>query len=461
MSRSRIRCTLSILLFQFLIAVSAPGQAFFAAPANFGGTIGSGLFQAQGGTVTQINTGFVEHNFPQVSRSGTLIAFSSPDPVEAPLQVPPSSDIYVFSRSTNQTFRVVDHNTIIFSPSEVNSFTPVSAAISPNNQLLAYGVVLTRRQGLANPQSTRELNIARLSDGVIVDNPTFGRGPVTDAFQGEFVGISWDPSGESFVTTTYVTVNGSSGLPTQLPAVVRYSRTQGTNDWNISNVLSGPQYFDTQIPTSAITSMYPALSPSGTGLAYFEIFWPDALAIQPDNQQTLEGSVTCRVIIANSDGSNPEVLFTFNQGLFPAGLTWSPDGTQLGISFAPQVFFEGNFLPLADRSDTSLRQLSTSSGQITLIPGVDAGYFPSWIQSFSSGSLSNAQLEIRPAGNGNFRIFGRGLEAGETYFLHSSESLAPGSFGTPQSFTAEQLTSGIDLILPTPTRFFRLVDPSF
>src|SRR5690606_37299292 len=156
-------------------------------------------------------TGFAEHNFPALSRDNRFITFSSPDGVVAPLQVPPSSDSYVFDRATNHTRRIVDHETIIFSPNEVDSFTPVSAELSPNNQLLAYGVVLTRRQGTANPRATKELNIARSSDGLILHNPTFGRGPVSDAFQAEFVGLSWDPGGESFVTPLYVSVASQLG----------------------------------------------------------------------------------------------------------------------------------------------------------------------------------------------------------------------------------------------------------
>jgi hypothetical protein len=452
MTRRHMRIGSGLICILVLNGIPAVGQTFFAAPADFGGRTGTGLFQADGGVVTRINTGFVEHNFPQVSRSGTVIAFSSPDPVEVALQVPPSSDIYVFSRITGQTVRVVDHNTIIFNPGEVASFTPVSAAVSPNNQLVAYGVVLTRRQGTANPRSTRELNIARVSDGLILDNPTFGRGPVSDAFQAEFVGISWDPGGESLVTTTYVSLTSAMGQPIQLPAVVRYSRTPGTNDWDISAILSTPQYLDNQFPPSATTAIYPALSPSGAAVAYFELFWPDALgSSQP---------VVARIITANADGSNARTLFTFNQGFYPAGLSWSPDGTQLAVAFSNQLSIGTGFLPSAEIASSVIRQVSTETGQMTSMPGVDTGLFPSWNRSSSSGSITNARLAMVPAANGGFRLIASGLVPGETYLLQSSSDLDPGGFGSPQSLTGEQLMSGINVAPLTSDRFFRLINPS-
>lgn len=425
-----------LILFQLFAFSEGIAQIIFAAPADFDGRTGSGLFQASGGTVTQLNTGNVEHNFPQISRNGVLVAFSTPDPVVPALQVPPSSDIYAFNRTTGQTTLVVNHETIIFSPSEVTNFTPVSAAISPDNQLLAYGVVLTRRQGTANPRATRELNIARLSDGLILANPTSGRGPVSDGFQSEFVGISWAPDGNSFVTPSYVGITSALGRPVQLPAIVRFGRAPGTQNWNIQAVLSTPQYFDNRFPPTAQTAIYPTLSPAGNELAYFQLFWPDAIGSSQ--------GVIASLLVANADGSNSRSLFTFNQGLYPTGLGWSADGTHLVVSFANQLSVGTGFLPSGDPSSAVIRQISASSGQITTIPGVDAGYFPSASTIIASGSLANARLRIVPAANGGFRLLATGLESGAVYYLHSGPDLNSQTFDQPQPFSAEQLTSGIN-----------------
>ena len=443
-------------LFWVLLLSLAPGfskaQLVFTAPADFGGLTGVGLFQTQNGTVSQIPTGFPDHLFPAVSRSGRFIVFSSPDGVQAPLQVPPSSDIYIFDRLIRQTRRVVDHNTIIQSPSEVDSFTPVSAVMSPNEEVIAYGVMLTRREGTANPRSTRELNIARVSDGLILANPTFGRGPVSDGLQAEFVGISWDPGGTSFVTPSYTTIQTQTGQLAQLPAIVRFALDRNRN-WVRAEVLSAPRSFDGSFPIGAEAHMYPAISPSGTGLAYFNVAWPDVLgSSQP---------VITSVIIANANGSNARVLTSFNQGFYPAGLAWSPDGTQLIVSIAEQSNIGTGFLPSADPASAVVRTISTANGQLGTFPGLDAGFWPSWSsQLLQSGPLQNARLTLGSSSNGDFRLRASGLVDNAPYFLQSSPTLQPGSFGQPVQFTGSQLEAGIPVSFNSPNRFFRLVDPN-
>lgn len=323
------------------------------------------LMNEQNGQVTQVNTGLNEHNFILTSRDDRFITFSSPDPVTNS-GVPPSSDIYAFDRATGQTRRIVNHTSDGTNPNSVQSFVPLSAALSPDNQLLAYGVQLTIRQGLANPQSTRELNIARASDGLILSNPTFGRGPVSDSFQSEFVGLSWDPGGNSFVTTNYVSILSDAGTPIDLPAIVRFS-DNGNGTWS-RTVLSSPRYFNTVFPPSAQTHIYPVISPSGAGLAFFSIFWPDPIGMSQ--------TVFTRLIVANSDGSNPFVLVNFAQGLYPSGLSWSKDGTQLVFGIAPQATFGPSILASADNQGSVIRTVNLTTGAVSQVNGIDSGYWP-------------------------------------------------------------------------------------
>lgn len=323
------------------------------------------LMEEIGGQVTQINTGFNEHNFISVSSDNLSVTFSSPDPVNSS-GVPPSSDIYSFNRATKQTRKIVNHTSDGSNPNSVQTYLPLSGVLSPNNQLIAYGVELTIRQGLANPQSTRELNIARASDGFILANPTFGRGPVSDSFRGEFVGISWDPSGNSFVTPHYTTVLSTQGTSIDLPAIVRFT-SSGNGAWS-KTVLTTPGYDNSNFPQSARTHIYPAISPSGAGLAFFSITWPDALGMSQ--------GVISRVIVANSNGTNPFVLTTFNQGWYPSGLAWSANGTQLYVGIAPQARFGTSLLPSADSAGSVIRAIDISTGTINRIGNVDSGYWP-------------------------------------------------------------------------------------
>ncbi|MCP5518545.1 MAG: hypothetical protein H7A45_14945 [Verrucomicrobiales bacterium] len=429
----------------------AQGQLVYAAPAQFGGVTGSGLFQVGNGQVVQLATGFVEHNWPSLSRDGRFVAFSSPDPVEPGLQVPPSSDVYLFDRVVGGTRRVVDHNTIVFNPAEVDSFTPVSAALSPDNQWLAYGVMLTRRQGTANPRSNRELNVARASDGVIVSNPTFGRGPVSDAFQAEFAGLAWDPAGDSFVTPSYVSVPTQNRSVQQLPAIVRFVRTPGAQDWLRVGVLSAPRYFDGLFPIAAETQIFPAISPSGAGLAYFSLAWPDVLG--------MSRGVIASVVIANADGSNARVLTTFSEGFYPLGLAWAPDGTRLVVSIARQAVLGFGFLPSGQASTAVLRHVATDNGSITAVPGVEAGYFPTHGALGGAGSLDGVALQIRSAGENGFVVSATGVAPASTYTMQSSPALGTEPFGPPQSFTGTQLLNGVSVPVLSPARFFRLINP--
>lgn len=428
-------------------------QLFYAAGAQFADRTGIGLFQEQNGQVTQIPTGFVEHNFPSISRDNNFIVFSSPDPVTPGLQVPPSSDIYIYSRASGQTRRVVDHTTSVASPSEVDSYTPVSAVLSPDDQVIAYGVTLTRREGLANPQSTKELNIARASDGLILANPTFGRGPVSDAFQAEFVGISWDPTGNSFVTPSYFSVPTQNGSVQQLPGIVRYTRNQSDGSWFISSTLSQPRYFDAQFPIGAETQIYPTISPSGTGLAYFDLSWPDVFG----NSQ----GVVARIVVANSDGSNPVFFSPFPQGpqsgFYPVGIAWDPTGTSLIFSIAPQINVGTGYLALADATAAVVRRVNLTTGEITQINGVDAGFFPSISQQGNFGSPAGAKLGIVSQGNGQFVLKATGVDPNLLYRLQSSTTPDSSGFGTPQNFLGSQLLAGINAAPGTQTRFFRLI----
>lgn len=432
------------ILLTLLLAAPASAQVIFAAPANFGGTIGSGLFQASGGQVSSLNTGFTEHNFPWVSRSGRFVVFSTPDPITPGLQEIPSSDIYAYDRATGTRSKLINNMTqIVQNPPNSGNFeqisaVPTSAALSPNEQILAYGVAITRRQGAANPQTTKELNLANPVTGVTFANPTFGRGPVSDTFQAEFVGLSWAPDGNSFVTPFYVPVPGTLQ---QLPAIVRFG-FNGSN-WVALAQLSTPQLGT----TSARIQFYPALSPSGTGLAYFDVFWPDALGASQ--------SVTARLIVANSDGSNASIRFTFNQGTYPVGLAWAPDGNSIAVSIANQAF-NSRWLAAADLSSAVVRNFDLATNQLQTIPGVTVGYFPS--QFLSSPTTSNMRLQLVQTEPGQFRLTATGVEPARSYSLQSSTTLDPASFGAPQSFTGAQLLAGINVNSTTSRRFFILSD---
>ncbi len=274
-----VRAAVRVFLFALLRAMPLPAslrsQLMFAAPAQFGNQTGLGRFQEQNGQVSAFPTGFFGHFFPSVSRDNRFIAFSSPDLVMPGVDIPPSSEFFLYDRALGQARQIVDHTSAFIPPNSVLSFT--AAALSPNNQLLAYGVVLTRREGLVNPTSTKELNMVNAITGTPLANPTSGRGLVSDEFQGEFARLSWDPAGTSSVTPNDVSVPTQSGGLQSLSAIVRFAFNPGTGTWFRSAVVSFPRSFDRVAPRVAETQIRPVISPSGARLAYLQPTWPDAI----------------------------------------------------------------------------------------------------------------------------------------------------------------------------------------
>lgn len=318
------------------------------------GNGGFALFQVENGNVVRLPTGFTEHNFPIVSRDSRFIVFSTPDPVVPALQVPPSSDVIIYDRVFNNSRRVINNNTTVQNPATVLSSRPLSAALSPNNRILAFGMEFTTRQGTANPSSGRNLIIANSANGVQIDTPRLS--PLADSTGSEFVGISWDPSGTSFVTPMQV-----NGL---LTGIVRIAEV-APGDWQYVRHLSTPV---NNFPAVNV-QMYPALSPSGAGLAYFDVHFPG-----------VGSAVTTRLFVADAaTGNGATVLATFNSGIYPAGLAWSRDGTHLIFSVAQQLQLFGNFLTSIDPNNAGIGAIPSSGGPIVSVNGIgDAdAFFPS------------------------------------------------------------------------------------
>ncbi|GAA5482746.1 hypothetical protein [Haloferula sargassicola] len=426
-------------------AVSA--QVVFAAPSTGGGI---GLFEQRGAQIVPLVTGQSEHYYPWISRSGRYISFSAPDPTT--LGSNPSSDVYVYDRNTGINHRVINHSTAVDGFGGFISQRAISSAVSPDATLLAYGVVI---QGSAQGATSagRALNVVSLSTGLSA-GPGFGvKETPSDSLQAEFVGISWDPGGNSFVTPTYVTVSPPSPVVPQLPGIVRWIR-QGNGSW-AGVPLSAPQV--TNGGFGAIFHIYPAISPSGAGLAYFSIHYPDLFGSSLPAQVSL--------VRANADGSNPVVLGTFTPSgggdtYYPAGLDWSADGSRLVFSICQQVFTGSGWTTAPNFLTAQTSSVNSSTGQdFRSEPGL-AGAFGVSVGPINSFTPAQPPaLQMSPDGSGNFVLRATGIDPSATYHLRSSPSLQAGSFGNPQSFTGQQLMNGITVPKSGERRFFQLFDP--
>ena len=351
--------SVALALLCLLSAATAAADTVFSS-AN-------GLVAETNGQLAQLVTGFSEHNFVTASDDSRFVVFSSPDPTTNN-GIIPSSDIYVFDRAVGQTRRIVDHNSS-FDGFNTFQYVPTTAALSPDNGLLAYGVGLTTRQGQANPRRGVTLAVARASDGLILEHPA-GLVPVSDDLAAAYVGLDWDPGGNSFVTTAYVPATLSVPAPVvSLPAIVRFTR-QGDAGWSLTP-LTTPHYFNDRVPPAARTYLYPALSPSGAGLAFFSLTWPDVL--------TGSQAVTATLVVSDANFTQATALLTLPTGRYPTGLSWSRDGTQLFISHADQVFSGTGWLPGGSLGTSVIRAVDTASGAVTTFPDFPFGAWPATV----------------------------------------------------------------------------------
>lgn len=368
---------LTCVLFWVISALAAADTIFVSQSTvntPLGPRVASLLFSETNGVVSQLDTGLLEHNDITLSKDGRFVVFSSPNPVTSVERVP-SSNIYAFDRVTNTTSTLVQNTTL----GGTEQTVPVTSALSPNNQLLAYGVGLTTGAGTAFPRRGVFLNVARSSDGVIVAELGNRVGDSDDLFAG-YRGLDWDPAGTSFVTISYIPILSQTGIPLSLPAVVRFSQ-QANGSW-LQTPLSTPAYFDLIDPNGPLlvgarTYLYPAISPSGGGIAFYSLFWPDVI--------TRNQPLQARIIIANSDGSGARILHTLPAGKYPKGLSWSRDGTQLIASFGDQALTPDGFNP-GDRSRDMLpfrpdaypdtvvvRAFDSQTGELSSLPGINFG----------------------------------------------------------------------------------------
>ena len=441
-----------VALTSLLICSAASAQLILSTSPNSSG-VGGRVFEqrAPGEAFFEINSGIPEMNFSSLTRDGRFIHFSSPDPTGAVNQILPSSNIYRFDRATGQTSEVFDFETVVDENFNQFTFLPEFNAASPDGSFLVSSVRITKRQGNAQPERVNHLNIF-LSNG---DFGTIeeGRGQRHDFEFAEFTGISWAPDSRSFVTPAYIEiVPGNPNVP-PVVGIVRYAlNNQGF--FVRAAALSQPTLnFGGNGGASSTMQIFPALSPSGSALAYFDL--ASVSTVQG------RGPTTTRLIIANADGSNASVRATFNPGLYPIGLTWAPDGSQLIFSTAPQfVQAGGSYSPGGDPSRAFVESIAPFGGDTT-IRQISNGFLPSYGSAAPNAvDLSRVPLSLKPASGGNgFTFSAAGLDPAGSYILESTTSLS-GGFVNPVTFSGAQIMSGIPITQSGSRVFLRLRQPN-
>lgn len=256
------------------------------------------------------------------------------------------------------------------------------------------------------------------------------------------------------MTPLYRYIGINDPLPIELPTIVRFDRDPATGQWILGPNLSTPQWSrdPNTLLGSASIHTYPALSPSGQGLAYFSIILPDAsTGTQP---------WTSRVAIANADGSGATILASFNPGFVPTGLTWTTDGSAIIVSVSQQVNFGSGYIPAPLRSKSAIFSISTADGSATEITALGNGIAPMLplIQAPSIVS-ANTPISLTRGSSGNMVFRATGIPDSTMVTLQSSQDGLK-SFGNVQQVSGAQLNAGFDIPINQGqgSRFFRLAD---
>lgn len=450
---------LAILLVLFALTQSVPAQTVFGAVVQTPNGPVNGLFQQQqNGTVTQINTGLATNDFPSLSRDGRFIVISAPDPAR-PNQT--STDLFLFDRANGSIRTLVDNTTEALQGGAFATVNPRFSALSPNNQLVVVNSSILITTNLQGVSVTPKLSVHRVSDGFEISLAELGQGNAIDFFRAEYVGISWAPNGTVFATPAYVNTTTQRGLAGSAVGIVLFGFNAATAQWQrLAGQLTVPRIFDASIPSVIETHILPAFSPNGQRLAYFEITWPDALLRNP---------ASARLMVVNSDGSNPRALTSFNPGFYPVGLTWSTDGSQLVLAIAQQAQNGGTFSAFGRPETAVVRSVNSVSGGTAMpVSGITSGFLPSLPQTATpvdgdgnggggggqGGSLSGSTvLSFARQAGGGFILRARDLDPNTTYRLESSTTLD--GFPTSQNFTGSQIMAGITIPRNERQKYFR------
>jgi hypothetical protein len=366
----------SLALGLALAAAPAFAQVFFGAPNTGPGGPGSGLFVVGNGTVAAIATGLPDSQFPALSPNGQLLTLASRDPLQ-PGEA--STDLFAHRLVGGSTQRLVNHSTFAYPNGYTRFASPQFSAISAGNGLVAYTTQVAAtgsrpNQGLpADPYPFgrdvfRMLSVVRADTGALVSRAELGIGDALDLFNSEYFGISWWPFGPVFATSAYVPVVSNLGRETFAAGIVVFGPDAAGQFVRIGQYTQ-PEVIDQPgVRIIVRNHALPVFSPDGRRLAFFRLTWPNV---------TMQEPASAELMVLNTQVAEPpSVLLGFQPGLFPTGLSWSMDGSQLVFAVAQQQQSGGVFLAAADPASSVLRSVSAAGGPPAPIPGAPAGYFP-------------------------------------------------------------------------------------
>ena len=368
----------------------------------------------QGGDV-QLNTGLNEAHLPAVSRDGRFVAVTAADD-RRPGQL--SQDVYLLDLVAGGTRKIIDNNDLFDQRTQASTtWRPADKAFSPDGRALAVclsiqstGGVSVGPDGLLTTNgvgTVPQLMVYGVADGQPLASIYIGQ--QRDGSLSELMGVDWLPNTGEVITPVAVGVQQQgTGAPANTTAIVALAPiTDAGAQGRVRKITNPGAYsrsdlFNSTLENGYENDLYPASSPSGRKIAFFRSV--ERFYSSPGFNGRLLAQVSLRTI--NSDGTGEQVLWNFNEGQFPTGVSWSADGNRLIIGMGTQQVAGG--IPLQGITPATGQLLMIPSGGGDLVPvGVQGSASPMWAPANATGSQTggtggNTGPNTNNAGGANF-----------------------------------------------------------
>lgn len=314
-----------MLGFTVLLVNDVNGQLLYTTVGNSGeGVVRQINLDGTGNVTININ-GLATASDAQYSNNGRLIGVSGKTFTQTQ-QGQISSNVFTYDPATNQTRQITSfidnffpsNGTRLFTNAVFKSFSPDGSALA----VVGHTLFITPAGPGGDPPSQgldgRTLTVFRVSDGAQLSQQVMD--PNFNGTSSAGAGLSWSPV-EDLIAVPVSTSSGNPLASGPTPIV-------GFNS-------SGQFLRNLTFPSGGINQqviehdMFPSFSPNGVALAYFR-----------STRFGLSANPSLLDLRISSPAGDRSIL-SFTPGQLPAGLSWSPDGTQIAFGVGAQPVFFG------------------------------------------------------------------------------------------------------------------------
>lgn len=352
------KCLVTSSLFLCPLAGNSNGQILYNTLTNNGEQLRQVNLDGSNNIALQIGN-LPQAANPTISRDGRFLAVRSSDPLR-PNQF--TTNLHVLDRATGQVNQITQLQDQTDADGSISNQTPRHSAFSPDGEMLAVTSFVNVSTNLQGASTVPFVSVYDVPEGTLFGGTTM-LSP-TDALSTVGVGISWSAA-TNLVALPLIAQNGLTAIFAQdeNSAVQLTNPQRGTLGF-----LSGSTFQNDSFPT---------YSPTGRALAYFRTQGGlDTNFIPP---RSLQSTASLRVI--RPDGVDQSV-FDFRPGLYPTGISWSPDGTQLAVGIGTQLSSGGLFQERVVPGTSEIVVLNADgSGIRQLVPSPASA--PVWLPTMS------------------------------------------------------------------------------